>query len=71
MNTYPIIKKIGLGLGPLFCLVLLNLPVQLISPVADKVISVALWMLIWWITEAVSITVTALLPLVLFPILGI
>ena len=71
MNTYPIAKKIGLCLGPLLCLVLLVLPVQIVSPVADKVISVALWMLIWWITEAVSITVTALLPLVLFPILGI
>lgn len=30
--------------------------------------AVAVWMVIWWITEAVSISVTALLPLVLFPI---
>jgi sodium-dependent dicarboxylate transporter 2/3/5 len=29
------------------------------------------WMAIWWITEAVPIPVTSLLPLVLFPLLGI
>lgn len=37
----------------------------------DPVIAVAAWMIIWWITEAVSISVTALLPLALFPLLGI
>jgi sodium-dependent dicarboxylate transporter 2/3/5 len=34
-------------------------------------IAMAVWMAIWWLTETVNITVTALLPLVLFPILGI
>lgn len=29
------------------------------------------WMAIWWITEAVPIPVTSILPLVLFPLLGI
>lgn len=29
------------------------------------------WMALWWITEAVPIPVTSLLPLVLFPLLGI
>ncbi|MBT8239014.1 MAG: DASS family sodium-coupled anion symporter, partial [Croceitalea sp.] len=37
----------------------------------DLVIAVAIWMLIWWISEAVSISVTALLPLLLFPLLKI
>ena len=64
-------RKIGLILGPLFFFVLINLPNQLISIEADAVIAVALWMIIWWITEAVSISVTALLPLLLFPILKI
>lgn len=64
-------KKIGLLLGPIFFFLLTNLPTALISEKADAVIAVALWMVIWWITEAVSISVTALLPLILFPTLGI
>lgn len=37
----------------------------------DPVVAVASWMIVWWISEAVSISVTALLPLALFPLLGI
>ncbi len=43
----------------------------MVSKEGDAVIAVAVWMVIWWITEAVSISVTALLPLLLFPILNI
>ncbi|WP_299108329.1 DASS family sodium-coupled anion symporter [uncultured Tenacibaculum sp.] len=64
-------KKIGLVLGPLFFLIIINIPFNLISENGDAVIGVALWMITWWITEAVSISVTALLPLILFPLLKI
>lgn len=64
-------KKVGLVLGPLLFFLLINLPVELVSASGDKVIGVAAWMVIWWITEAVHIAVTALLPLMLFPLLGI
>lgn len=64
-------KKLGLILGPIVFFLFINLPLELISSKGDAVIAVALWMLIWWITEAVSISVTALLPLLLFPILKI
>jgi len=33
--------------------------------------AVALWMAIWWMTEAVAIPVTSLIPLAAFPLLGI
>ncbi|WP_299252262.1 DASS family sodium-coupled anion symporter [uncultured Aquimarina sp.] len=71
MTRYPLIKKIGLIAGPILFLVLINLPIVLVSEIADKVISVAVWMIVWWITEAVSISVTALIPLILFPLVGV
>jgi len=64
-------KKIGLILGPLAFFVVLLLPINLLSPKADAVIAVALWMVIWWVFEAVSISVSALLPLILFPLLNV
>ncbi|MFT6370711.1 MAG: sodium-dependent dicarboxylate transporter 2/3/5 [Maribacter sp.] len=64
-------RKLGLFLGPILFLVGVNLPFELLSAQGDAVIAVALWMVIWWITDAVSISVTALLPLILFPLLKI
>ena len=61
----------GLFLGPILFLIISNLPSALISEKGDAVIAIAIWMIIWWITEAVSISVTALLPLLLFPLLDI
>ena len=65
-------KRIGLVLGPLLFISVLLLP-DLIpgKEQANGVIAIALWMVIWWITEAVSISVTALLPLLIFPLLKI
>ncbi len=64
-------SKIGLFTGPLAFLIVYLLPVELISTTGDVVIAIALWMIVWWITEAVSISVTALLPLLLFPLLKV
>jgi sodium-dependent dicarboxylate transporter 2/3/5 len=64
-------KKIGLLLGPILFFIVVNLPFFLISEKGDAVIAVALWMVIWWITETVNIAVTALLPLILFPLLNV
>lgn len=65
-------KKMGLVLGPLVFMALLLIPDMVPgNAAANAVIAVAAWMIIWWVTEAVSISVTALLPLVLLPILKI
>lgn len=57
--------------GPLLCLAFCFMPFELISPEADCVIGIALWMILWWITEVVSISVTALIPLTFFPLLNV
>lgn len=65
-------KLFGLIFGPLiFALFLFFQPEGVLSETAWKVIGVALWMIVWWITEAAPIPVTALLPIVLFPITGV
>lgn len=64
-------KKIGLLLGPTLFSIIQFLPISLVSEKGDAVIAVAVWMVIWWITETVNIAVTALLPLILFPLLRV
>ena len=64
-------KQIGLLLGPSFFILLQFLTLDGLSSQAITVIALAAWMICWWITEAVSISVTALLPLVVFPLFDI
>lgn len=62
----------GLLFGPiLFILTLSFAPAEILTPEAWKVIGIAIWMITWWITEAAPIPVTAMLPMVLFPLAGI
>lgn len=63
--------RVGLFLGPILFLVaiLFARPVGL-SGAGVAVLATTFWIAIWWITEAVPISVTALLPIVLFPITG-
>lgn len=65
-------KRAGLALGlVLFFLVLLVPAPEGISPAGWRTVACALLMATWWITEAIPIAATALIPLVLFPLLGI
>ena len=64
-------KQIGLLLGPSLFILLQFLTLDGLSSQATTVIALAAWMICWWITEAVSISVTALLPLVVFPFFDI
>ena len=62
MNTTK--RLIHLLLGPLLYLLawLLGAQFHLTDATAAKGIGVALWMIYWWVTRPVNITVTALLP---------
>lgn len=67
MNT----KKIGLLLGPLaFILVLFFFQPEDLNADARSILASTIWIAIWWITEAIPIAVTALLPIILFPLTG-
>lgn len=67
-----VLKSVGIVLGPVAFLVPLLLPVipTLEGPGRAAAATTA-WMAIWWITEAIPIPATALLPIVLFPLTGV
>lgn len=67
MNT----KKIGLLLGPaLFILTRYALHLDGLSNQGNAVLACTLWVATWWITEAMPIAATSLLPIILFPLSG-
>jgi sodium-dependent dicarboxylate transporter 2/3/5 len=62
----------GFGSGLLlFFIILFLIPNEDIPLSAKRMAAVTALMAVWWITEAIPIAVTALLPIVLYPILGI
>ena len=65
-------RQIGFLAGPLsFFFIFFLVDPTFISPGAHKVLAIAAWMIIWWIAEAAPIPITALLPLIAFPALGV
>lgn len=70
-RSYTTAQLIGLILGPLFfILTLVFFQPEGLSTEARGVLASTLWIATWWITEAIPIPATSLLPLVLFPISG-
>ncbi len=70
-SSYSGVQLFGLVLGPLLCAGCL----WLFHPpgLGEQAIAVAacsLWIAVWWISEAVPIPVTSLLPIMLFPVSG-
>ncbi len=65
-------RRIGLILGPLaFALTLvLDAPAGM-PPGGWMVAGLTIWMAVWWMTEAVPLTVTALLPFIILPLTGV
>ncbi|MDG2371336.1 MAG: DASS family sodium-coupled anion symporter [Flavobacteriaceae bacterium] len=64
-------KNIGLVAGPLaFLLIILFFHPEGLNPRANAILATTVWIAIWWTTEAIPIAVTALLPIILFPLTG-
>ena len=65
-------NKIGIVLGPcLFAFFLVFTDLDPENPCVTRMAAATLWIATWWITEAIPIPITSLMPLVLFPLLGI
>jgi sodium-dependent dicarboxylate transporter 2/3/5 len=75
------VRRVGLVAGPLLALLLFfTLPAEYraadgtmtpFTPAGRATLGMMAWMAAWWMTEAVEIEVTALLPIAMFPLLGI
>ena len=76
--TTAMVKRIGLFGGPLLGLLCYYLLPPIMRPILASgsssqagALALMVWMAGWWLTEAVDIEATALLPIVTFPLLGI
>ncbi len=75
------LEAIGLVAGPVLAAIAFALlPVQYAGadggvvdfpPAGRAALAMMVWMAVWWLTEAVPIAATALLPIAAFPLLGI
>ena len=65
-------RKVGLLLGAATFLLMEALPAPAgLTGAGQHCAAVALLMAIWWATEALPLSATALLPIALFPLLGV
>ncbi len=81
MDAIAHVRRAGLVAGPLLAAVLFAcLPAAYTGSSGETIVftqagratlAMAAWMATWWMTEAVAIEVTALLPVTLFPLFGI
>lgn len=65
-------QKIGLILGPVaFLLIALFVDLDPTNSSVTFMAAIAVLMAVWWITEAIPLAATSLLPLILYPLFGI
>ncbi len=70
-RSYKPAQLIGLFLGPiLFILTIVFFHPEGLGSDGQAILASTLWIAVWWMTEAVPIPVTSLLPIILFPLTG-
>ncbi len=65
------LQLVGLFLGPLLFFVIMSLDLVPGKPIVTSMAAVAVLMATWWMTEAIPLAATAILPMLLFPIMDI
>ncbi len=72
MSGHTTKNKIAIIAGPVLALVVsIFFDLQPGNPKVTFMAGIALWMAVWWFTEAVHLAVTALVPFLFMPLLGI
>jgi sodium-dependent dicarboxylate transporter 2/3/5 len=64
------LPQTGIGLGLFFCIIFW-VDLKPGSPQVTYTAAIAILMAFWWVTEAIPIGATSLLPIILFPALGV
>lgn len=65
------VQNVGLILGPVLFFLVLMMDLDPAKPVVTRMAAVVALMATWWVTDAVPMAATALIPMVLYPLLGI
>lgn len=66
------VRGTGLAAGPAaFALIALLPELGTMGTDARLILAATLWIAIWWVTEAIPLAATALLPIILFPLLQV
>ncbi len=71
LRLFPPGRVAALVAGPAIAALVIAVRPGGLSPAGTAVLGVAIWMATWWITECLPLAVTALLPIALFPVLGV
>ncbi len=70
-NQFETTKLFGFILGPiLFLSILIVSAPEGMSTEAQAVLACTAWVAVWWMTEAIPIAATALIPIIIFPLSG-
>ncbi len=71
LGSKSLIQKTGIFLGVILFLILYFIPFDAQNRNVSRMAAVSVLMAAWWITDAIPLAATALVPLVSFPLLGI
>jgi len=64
-------ETFGFVMGPLSCLIFCFIELSDDEPKANDCLAITLWCMFWWVFEVMPLSITAFLPIILFPMMGI